>query len=149
MPSRDEIFELLDKAEQNISTFEDAVKKAKPKLDEVDPKLSNNYLDAASTAHWMLQTLHKDGPSAYRLVSLLATMDDLSRDAANASTRLLMSDAEHVANGRQRDGRVLASVILLSNSGTACNDIAELIMHATLRLVHAEEDLISSVAKQK
>jgi hypothetical protein len=89
MPSKSEIFELLDKADQKISGFEVAVKGAKPNLDGIDAKLSKNYLDAASTAHLMIQTLHKNGPSAYGLVGLLATLDDLSLDAANAGVQLL------------------------------------------------------------
>jgi hypothetical protein len=144
MPSKDEIFELLDKADQKISIFEDAVRSAKPKLDGIDQQISKNYLDAASTSHVMIRALHKNGPSAHALVGLLATIDDLSLDAANASVKLL-----DPTRGQPPDGSVVASVILLSSSGAACNDIAELIMHATLRLIHVEEELIQSLPNQK
>jgi len=33
----------------------------------------------------------------------------------------------------------------LSNSGTACNDIAELLMHATLRYIHVEEEALQKL----
>lgn len=145
LPSKDEIFELLDKADQKISAFENAVKSSRPKLDEIDRKLSGNYLDATSTAHTMIQALHKSGPSGYGLVSLLATLDDLSLDAANASVKLL-----YATKAGQPNAEAVAAVILLGNSGTACNDIAELLMHATLRYIHVEEEVLEKLlANQK
>jgi hypothetical protein len=92
----------------------------------------------------MVQALLKNGPSAYGLVGVLATMDDLSRDAEHASVLLL-----YPTRSQQPKVGVLASVIALTNSGAGCNDIAELIMHATLRFIDAEESLIGSIAGQK
>ena len=141
MPSRSEIFELIDKADQKISDFEGALKTAKPALDAIDAKLSKNYLDGASTAHFMIQSIHKNGPSAYALVGLLATMDDLSLDAANASVKLLAI--------RGQQDNVASWVVSLSTSGAACNDISELIMHATLRFVQAEEAILGKLLDKK
>jgi hypothetical protein len=140
IPSKDEIFELLDKADQKISAFEDSVRSSRPKLDEIDPKLAINYLDATSTAHLMVQAMHKNGASGYVLVGLLATLDDLSLDAANASVKLL-----YPTKARQPNAEAVAAVVLLSNSGTACNDIAELLMHATLRYIHVEEEALQKL----
>jgi hypothetical protein len=107
-------------------------------LDKVDPKLSKTYLDAASTAHLLIKKMNANGPSAYGLVGLLATIDDLSRQAANASVVLLMNNPSQAS---------VPLVMMLTASGTACNDIAELIMHATLRFILAEEELINSLPK--
>ena len=109
IPSKDEVFGLLDKADQKISAFEDVVKSSRPKLDEIDRRLATNYLDATSTAHTMVQTMHKNGPSGYGLVGLWATLDDLSLDAANASVKLL-----YPTKARQPSGEVAAAALGLA-----------------------------------
>jgi hypothetical protein len=113
MPSKEEVSELVAKADEKVSSFEEAVKNAKPHLDKINPKLVTNYLDGASTAHTIIRNLQNNGPSAYGLVSLLATLDDLSLDASTASVQLLRIDEEHVATGKQPDIGSLSSVILL------------------------------------
>ena len=141
IPSKEEIFELVDKADQKVSAFEAAIKQVRVVLDDADPGLSENYLDAASTAHWMIQTAHKNGPSAYALVALLATLDDLSLDAMRAAVIFAKL-------GTSRPGANDA-VILLTAVGTGCNDIAELIMHATLRYIQAEEKILEILLDKK
>jgi hypothetical protein len=146
MPSKDEIFELLNKAEEKVSGFEDAVKSLKPDLDKVDPKLSTNYLNAAAAAHSLIKAM-KNRPSGYGLVGLIATMDDLSLDAATASVQLMIQ----ITAGAQGpvNVSVLNPVILLMTSKNACNDISELIMHATLRYIHTEEDALEKLSRRK
>ena len=78
MPSKEEITELLNKADEKVSSFEEAMKNAKPYLDKIDTKAATTDLDAAATAHTIVESMHKNGSSAYGLVSLLATFDDLS-----------------------------------------------------------------------
>lgn len=75
MPSEHEISELLNKATEKVVGFETAVKIATPYLDQANPKLAGNYLDAAKTAHTLIETTLRDGPSAYRLVSIMATLN--------------------------------------------------------------------------
>src|ERR1035441_5345871 len=65
MPSKEEISELVAKADEKVSSFEEAVKHAKPYLDKINPKFAANYLDGASTEHTIIQKLQKNGPSAY------------------------------------------------------------------------------------
>jgi hypothetical protein len=150
MPSTEEISELISKADEKVSSFEEAVKNAKPYLDKINPKLVTNYLDGAFAAHSIIQSMKKNGPSAYGLVSLLATLDDLALDAVSGSAQLLRTDEENVANGKQPDVGPLSSVVLLNTASTACNDISELILHATLRYVRAEEQaLVKLFDKQK
>jgi hypothetical protein len=116
MPSNEEISELIAKADEKVSSFEAAVKNAKPYLDKINPKLVKNYLDGASAAHTIIQSMKKNGPSAYGLVSLLATLDDLALDAATGSVQLLRADEENVEKGKQPDVGRLSSVLLLNTA---------------------------------
>jgi len=136
LPSKDEILELLTKADEKVAVFQDTVKGIQPDLDKVKPKLAENYLDAARTARELISATKAKGPSAYRLLGILATLDDLSLDAATAAVMLLL------AMDRPRDPGVMNKVVVLMSSKNGCNDIAELIMHATMRLVHVEETLL-------
>jgi hypothetical protein len=149
MPSNAEIGELLSKADQKVTNFEEAVKQAKPHLDKINSRLSSNYLDAAATAHHLIDGTQKNGTSAYRLVGLLATLDDVSLDAANASVLLLRNDEEQLAKGKQPGVAAVSSVVALSSAGTAVNDISELLMHATLRFIGAEEQLLGQLLDEK
>jgi hypothetical protein len=148
LPSEEEVSPLVTKADEKVSAFEEAMKSAKPWLDEMAPKLPTNYgLNAASAAHTIIQGIQTNGASASSLVALLATLDDVSLDAATASVQLLETDEVNISKGKRPDLRVLAAVVRLTNSGNACNDMAELILHVTLRYVTAEEAIIESVDK--
>jgi hypothetical protein len=149
MPSKEEVSELVTKADEKVSGFEEAVRNAKPHLDSISPKLAANYMDAASTAHTIIRGVQKNGASAYTLVSLLATLDDLALNASTASGQLLRTDEEQVTRGKQPDVGRLSSVILLNTAGTACNDIAELILHATLRYVDVEERILGTLLEKQ
>ena len=73
---------------------------------------------------------------------MLTTLDDLSLDAASGSVLLLSAD---VAKGRLPDAAAGSAVFALSTAGMACNDIAELIFHATMRLIAAEETALNKL----
>ena len=77
VPSEKEFSELLAKADEKVSVFEAAVKNAKLGLDRIDTKYVTNYLDAAATAHLLISKAIKNGPTAYSLVGVLTTLDDL------------------------------------------------------------------------
>jgi hypothetical protein len=49
MPSREEITELVNKANEKTIAYENAVKSAKPHLDKINPQFVKDYLEAAST----------------------------------------------------------------------------------------------------
>ena len=142
MPSEREFSELLAKADEKVSAFEAAVKNAKPYLDRIDTKYATNYLDAAATAHELISRTLKNGSSAYKLVGVLTTLDDLSLDAASGNVLLMSAD---VAKGRLTDAATGSAVFALSTAGTACNDISELIFHATMRLIAAEEAALNKL----
>ncbi len=145
MPSEKEFSELLTKADTKVSNFEAAVKNAKPGLDKIDIKYARNYLDAASTAHLLISKTIKNGPTAYNLVGVLTTLDDLSLDAASGMAFLLAADGDRVAKGATRHTSTRDAVLALSSAGTSCNDIAELIFHATMRLIAAEETALNKL----
>jgi hypothetical protein len=146
MPSKDELLELLNKANEKISGFEQAVKMVKPDLDKVDSKLSTNYLNAATAAHTLIHAMQKAGPTGYGLVGLVATIDDLSLDAATASVQLLIQIAARAQGGL--DVSLLNPVTLLMTSKNECYDIGELIMHATLRYIYVEEQVLAKLLEQ-
>jgi hypothetical protein len=143
MPSERELSELLAKADEKVSAFEAAVKNAKPGLDKTDTKYARNYLEAAATAHLLISETIKNGPTAYRLVGVLGTLDDLSRDAAKGTVFLLIAEMDRPT---PEGGTVALS---LSAVGTACNDIAELIFHATMRLIAAEETALNKLLDEQ
>jgi hypothetical protein len=70
MPSKDEISELLSKADEKVSNFEQTMKAVKPALDITGSGLTSKGLDAASTAHSAIRAVQKNGPSGYGLVGL-------------------------------------------------------------------------------
>jgi hypothetical protein len=149
MPSEKEFSELLSKADEKVSAFEAAIKNAKPGLDKIDTKYATKYLDAAATAHLLISKTIKSGPTAYSLVGVLTTLDDLSLDAAIGTTFLLAADGDRVAKGVPHDTNTREAVVTLSAAGTSCNDIAELIFHATMRLIAAEETALNKLLDEQ
>jgi hypothetical protein len=145
IPSQAEMNELLSKTVQKVTAFQDAVNTAKPMLDKIDPKLSVNYLDAAATAQLMAKSMQQNGASAYGLVGLLSTLDDLSLDTADASVLLLKADEEQTLKGHPPDVTRLALVLQFQNVQNGTNDISELLMHSTLRLIQAEEAVLDKL----
>src|SRR5258708_3830460 len=139
MPAEKEFAELLSKANEKVSTFEAAVKNAKPRLDKIDTKYAANYLDGAATAHALISKTIKNGATAYALVGILTTLDDLSLDAATGTTFLIAAN----------QGQATPQLRPLAAAGTACNDIAELIFHATMRLISAEETALNKQLDDK
>ena len=145
IPSKDEIFELLSKADQKITDFEDAIKAVRPSLDRTDRNMSTNDLDAAKTAHELIKKIKANGPSAYGLVGLLATIDDLSLDASTASVQLLLASP---AGPQDQSGQLNQVTILLAVKNS-CRDISELIFHATMRYIHGEEEVLTTLLNPK
>lgn len=137
-PSRAEINELLDKAEQKVSAYEEAVKLAKPKLDMGNEKLFDRDADASSGAHQVIAAVRKKGPSAYGLMLLISILDDLSLAAATDGMVISQVSLAACRAGIRDDSDVTA----LINAGTSLHDISELILHASLRFIFVEERLM-------
>jgi len=149
MPSKDEISELLSKADEKVSSFEQTIKALTPTLDGIDSSLTSKSLDAASTAHTVIRGVQKTGPTGYGLVVLVVTLDDLSSNAFRSAVVLASADRDRVVRGDHPDNNLPSNVLALSNAGNACNDIAELIVHATLRYLSAEEDVLGKLLDSK
>ena len=135
MPSNEEISELIDKAEQKVAGFEQAIKAVQPPLDPISAGYGKSVLGTSATARTMIAAIREKGPSEYRLVGLVVTLDDLSLDSSTAS--ILLFNAQKAVAG---------DVSLLISAKNGCNDISELLFHATMRLIKIEEDLLDEVA---
>ncbi|MGH9776307.1 MAG: hypothetical protein ACRD50_15345 [Candidatus Acidiferrales bacterium] len=144
-PSEAEIDELVHKADEKVTGFEKALQVAKPFLPE---EKFRNDTDVASTAHLLIHDVNKYGPSAYRLVALIITLDDVVINAGQHSQGILKDGLQSVAAGKALGTGPLSAVLLLNNAAAGCNDISELIGHATLRLISVEEKaLLAAPAK--
>jgi hypothetical protein len=145
MPSTQEMLEILAKADEKVSSFEVAIKMAKPRLDKLNPDYAKNYLDGAATAHELISKSTKNGPSAWTLVAILVTLDDLTLSATKATLYLTAGYNQDAIQGKQPDTILISTLGSLTAAGTACNDIAELLAHMTLRYINAEEQLLSTL----
>lgn len=132
-PSREEISELVAKAEEKVSSFEDAVRHVKPILESQQTDLLGKDAKAAEKAHKLIRGLQQNNPSAYALVALIATLDDISLDASRTATLVIMTGLNKI------DAETQGRLTLLWNAQNSCSDISELILHATLRLIEVEE----------
>jgi hypothetical protein len=145
MPSREEISELLSKANEKVSGFEQTMKALKPNLDDIDSSLASKGLEGASTAHTVIRTMQKNGPDGYGLVVLIVTLDDLHSNALNSELVLASVDRDRITKGGRPDANLSSQILALGSVGSACNDIAELIVHATLRYLSGEEALLGQL----
>lgn len=143
-PSKEEIGELVQKASQKVTSFERAIKLAKPLLSEDRFKTD---MDTAAMAHQIIGAIDKNGPSAYRLVALLIALDDLVVDGSASSQDILEDGLKGFLVEKPPNASVLAAVITVNTSDTAVSDIAELIGHSTLRMINVEEKAFAQSAK--
>jgi hypothetical protein len=143
-PSKEEISELLAKADEKVTLFDEAVQRVKQDLEKQQPDLLRKDFNAATGAHRIIRGLQSDGPSAYGLVGLIATLDDVTLNAAKTATGLLLAN-----NGTIKSTETQAKLTLLWSAQNGVYDISELIMHATLRLVQVEEDLLGEITSRK
>jgi hypothetical protein len=144
IPSKQEIGELVQKADEKVSSFEQALQAAKSFLPQDEYKKD---ADAAVIAHRIVQGINKNGPSAYSLVALIITLDDLVIDAGADTQSVLNNELKAASTGKTPNVGALSVVIVLNNAAVTCRDISELVGHATLRLIDAEEKILSQGVK--
>ena len=155
LPSKDEINELAAKANEKVVLFERALEAARGFVG--GEEAFKKYTKAASTAHALIRAVQNNGPSAYGLVGLVMTLDDLVFDAREIETNALITTVRFQSTGRNVPASIeqstalasetLSAVNRLENAARGCLDISELIGHAALRLIAAEEDAIHQIAK--
>jgi hypothetical protein len=126
--------------------FEQALQAAKPLLDD---GVFQNHSNAAAEAHKIIRALDKNGPTVYALVALITTLDDLVIDARVDMTNILITMVNFQAGGKTVPSAAISMVNGLETAATANYDICELIGHATLRFVKAEETLIDQLTPKK
>jgi hypothetical protein len=149
MPSKEEFSELLSKADQQVSAFERTVKTVTPSSDGPISDLATKGLEAASAAHTIISAQQRNGPTGYGLVTLVVTLDDLNSNAIRSALVLVSTDRDKIAAGGRPDPNLPSFVLALSTAGSSCNDIAELIMHATLRYLSVEETILGELLDGK
>ena len=115
MPSEAEVGELTAKAAEKVEAFQKTLVTVKPYLDKVDPTLYKRDLEGIDAARTLLASLKKNGRSAYGLVGLLATLDDLNRDAMNGATVMLLFGTREMGAGRQFPDGMATSVLMLTS----------------------------------
>ena len=149
MPSEAEVGELVAKAAEKVEAFQKTLDSAKPILDKADSSAYDKDENAIAGARSILAALKNNGRSAYALVGLLSTLDDLDLDATQDSRAIMFLGFQAMANNNKLPEGMTAMVIMLDSSATSLYDISELVMHATLRFVGGEEAVLAQVFAEK
>jgi hypothetical protein len=143
-PSKEEISQLVQKANQRVTDFERVVQAAKPFLSEDRFKSDT---DAVTAAHRIIGGLNKNGLSAYALVALTIKLDDLVVSGDRSVQDILRDGWKGTISGKAANVSGLDSAVRLNVAGAAVNDITDLIGHATLRLINVEETALEKLNK--
>jgi hypothetical protein len=144
VPSKQEITELVQKADEKVTNFSAANESAKALVPD---NLYQKGRATALTAHAIISAIQKNGPSAYALVGLLITLDDVSLNAANAAQAISRGAMADAVAGKTVSLNALAAADSFNVAQSSVTDISELIAHATLRLIKAEEAAIQKSEK--
>jgi len=145
MPSEAEVGELTAKAAEKVEAFHKTLDSVKPLLDKADASAYGKDKNAVESARTILAALKKNGRSAYALVSLLTTLDDLDLEATQDSQAILLSGTRAMTEGRLPPDGMTAAVLMLTSAASGLYDISELVMHSTLRFVAGEEAVLAKV----
>jgi hypothetical protein len=135
-PSEEEIGDLLRKADEKVSAFEKTNAQVEPFIG--NDSVYQKNLNATAQTRKIIQAMQaklgvNENITAYGLVALLSAMDDVTLDASRTGAILLIGKPQ--------------LAVLVFPIVDACYDISELIMHATLRQVKWEEDLLTVASK--
>ena len=88
-----------------------------------------------------------NGMSAYGLVGLVGILDDMSLNAARASTVVIVDALQGDAPDSKH--RATQDMLDLAQAGKNCYDISEVILHATLRYIAVGENLLNTLFEQE
>jgi hypothetical protein len=143
LPSPQEIAELVSKADERVSDFQNALDSLKPMLAKVDPETFRQDSDACEAARVAILAIKKNGPSAYALVDLISTLDDLSLDASRLTTRTLILAIQDLQADGRNQSTFEANIMRITQAGQATYDISELLLHTTLRYIAVEESQLN------
>ncbi len=144
IPSNEEFRELLSKADEKVTAFENVIKEARPLLEVHNHGTATKYLEAADTAHYAIREQLKGKSDGYLLVATVTMLDDLALDAAKGSLLVMADSAAAREAGRPLDQRVPVVLTALVDAQSAIEDISELLLAPTLRLIDTEEKALNS-----
>ena len=143
MPSDAEIGELLSKASEYVETYKQTFATAKGSLEQgSQPGFYDRAATMSAQATQIISTIKKNGSTAVALVSLIAVLDDMSLNGARASAVAML-----LAAGE--DKRAMQDFQNLAQAEKNCYDISELLLHATIRYISAEETALRVLLKQQ
>jgi hypothetical protein len=144
MPSEEEINELLSSSSERITEFQRALDNVKPLLDRADPEFYKQDSEACETAQAAIKAMKKNGSSAYALVALVSLLDDLNLDASRATLQIFRLAHDDDKTGKKNPS-IVPDFLNIAEAGKNCGDISELLLHATLRYIAAEESALSKL----
>lgn len=96
-------------------------------------------MEYATTAHKVVTALSKNAPSAYVSTELLITLNQLAINAANGAQAISHKAMVMATSGQTVSLDALAAADSLTKAQSALTEVSELVGHATLRLIAAEE----------
>jgi hypothetical protein len=139
MPSKEEIEELVNKTAEVVKGVQKSLQSAKRWLDSADPDLYKQDSDACNVAITTIAAIRANGRSAYALVALVSTLDDISLDCCRAEARMVVMIPTVKGDAKST---LTADLFSLTGAGKSAYDMSELLLHATLRYVSAEEEML-------
>jgi hypothetical protein len=91
-----------------------------------------------------ISAIKKNGMSAFALVALIGVLDDMSLNAAKASSvAVIVGLHQSTPDSQRRAGQDMQD---LAQAGKNCYDISELLLHSTLRLIAVEESILHKIS---
>jgi hypothetical protein len=147
IPSNEEINDLLGKADEYVQQYQAMFKSAKATLDKSPtPGFNAKADELCAQAESLITAIQKNGPTAFSLVGLIVVLDDMSINAARASSMAMFVSVE---DNSSQSKQALRDFPDLAQAEKNCIDISELILHPTLRLIAAEERILRTISSQQ
>jgi hypothetical protein len=148
MPSNEEIGDLLSKASEYVDTYRQTFASARPSLTKAPtPGFYEKAIELSKQATSVIAAIRKNGPSAYALVGLVAILDDMSLHATRAYAVTMVSTLGESRSDFKSQG--MQDIQSLAQAAKNCEDISELLLHATLRLIAVEEQTLRELSGQQ
>jgi tRNA splicing ligase len=148
MPSEAEIGELINKASEYVDTYKRTFTNAKASIDKAP---TNGFDQSAATladqASGVITAIKKNGSTGVALLSLLTILDDMSLNAQKASAVVMIVALRE--DKTNRNNHAMQDFQDLAQAGKNCYDISELLFHAAIRYISAEETALRVLLDKK
>jgi predicted nucleic acid-binding Zn-ribbon protein len=144
MPTEAEIGELISKASEYVDTYRRTFTNTKASLDKAPtPGFYEKAIEECTQASEVISAIKKNGSTAVALVSLIAILDDMSLNGARASaSTMLVAMSEDRAKSSDHAMQDFQDIAQAEKN---CYDISELLLHATIRYISAEENALRTL----